>query len=199
MFFWFFILTLASFPQRVSSFDSSPRSLVLIPSWITYSKRPPWHHFVLLSRPSYLSSLYQFITSRRMVPNCRSILPRTAKAFSGCIDHQFTATSSALDTYWHIPRYSTVLCLPLWPSWALAYIDGLPDLKREVTGMRVRQQTYTSYPSIPPLSPISAKASQSVWRIVKKCRIEDIFCFLSVFNEIFFKVFVITRANCWRN
>ena len=133
MFFWFFILTLASFPQRVSSFDSSPRSLVLIPSWITYSKRPPWHHFVLLSRPSYLSSLYQFITSRRMVPNCRSILPRTAKAFSGCIDQRFAATSSDLDTYWHIPRYSTALSLSLWPSWALAYrdIDGIPDLKRD--------------------------------------------------------------------
>ena len=32
--------------------------------------------------------------------------------------------------------------------------------------------------------------------IVEKCRIEDIFCFLSVFNQIFFKVFVMTRANC---
>ena len=40
---------------------------------------------------------------------------------------------------------------------------------------------------------IPAKTSLTQWRFFKKCRIEDIFCFVSVFTQIFFKVI----GNLW--
>ena len=40
---------------------------------------------------------------------------------------------------------------------------------------------------------IPAKTSLTQWRFFKKCRIEDIFCFVSVFTQIFFKLI----GNLW--
>ena len=40
---------------------------------------------------------------------------------------------------------------------------------------------------------IPAKTSLTQWRFFKKCRIEDIFCFVSIFTQIFFKVI----GNLW--